>query len=89
MNIDELKKEDVLKKNFIMFLAYGLAASLGFLAQIALKAELGILVSIGVPLLIVLIVYVLSKKVHIITVAFPYILLLAAGNAHCCMGSKY
>ncbi|MFJ7970468.1 methyl-accepting chemotaxis protein [Psychrobacillus sp. NPDC096389] len=79
MNIDELKKEDVLKKNFIMFLAYGLAASLGFLAQIALKAEIGILVSIGVPLLIVLFVYVLSKKVHIITVAFPYILLLAGG----------
>jgi len=79
MNIGELKKEDVRKKNFIMFLAYGLAASLGFLAQIALKAEIGILVSIGVPMLIVLIVYVLSKKVHIITIAFPYILLLAGG----------
>lgn len=79
LNIGELKKNDVLKKNFIMFLAYGLAASLGFLAQIALKAEKGILISIGVPLLIVMVVYVLSKKVYAITVAFPYILLIAGG----------
>lgn len=79
MNMYELKKNDLVKKNFIMFLAYSLAASLGFIAQIALKAEKGILISIGVPLIITIIVFIVSKKVQAISTAFPYILLLAAG----------
>lgn len=79
MNMYELKKNDLVKKNFIMFLAYSLAASLGFIAQVALKAEKGILISIGVPLIITIIVFIVSKKVQAITTTFPYILLLAAG----------
>ncbi|MDI2589708.1 methyl-accepting chemotaxis protein [Psychrobacillus sp. NEAU-3TGS] len=79
MDMKELKKNDLVKKNFIMFLAYSLAGSLGFIAQVVLKAEKGILISIGVPLLIAIIVFIVSKKVQAISAAFPFILLLAAG----------
>ncbi|GGA18313.1 methyl-accepting chemotaxis protein [Psychrobacillus lasiicapitis] len=79
MDMNELKKNDLVKKNFIMFLAYSLAGSLGFIAQVALKAEKGILISIGVPLLIAIIFFIVSKKVQAISTAFPFILLFAAG----------
>ena len=37
MNINELKNEDLQRKNIILFLAYALAAGLGLLVQIIIQ----------------------------------------------------
>ncbi|TQR20262.1 methyl-accepting chemotaxis protein [Psychrobacillus vulpis] len=79
MNINELKRNDLVKKNFIMFLTYALAATFGLFAQIALKAEMAIIISIVIPLSIAIIAFIMSKKVLAMRVTFPYILLLVGG----------
>lgn len=78
MDIHVVKKEDLASKNAIMFLVSGLAAGLGLVAQIALKAEMSILITFAVPLLVAIVTYFISKKVHTVAIAYPYIIVCAA-----------
>ena len=87
MNIAEIKQQDLKRKNFILFLAYGLAGTLGLIAQIALKQDNAVLISIGVPLIFTVIFYFATKKVKSIVYLFPYIIIIA--GAITAMGTAY
>lgn len=78
MNMHELKKKDLLRKNTILYLAYALAVGLGLLVQILIKAESAIIFSIGIPFAISIIFYFLARKSKSIEIAkiFPYIIIL-------------
>ncbi|MEG0472380.1 MAG: methyl-accepting chemotaxis protein [Solibacillus sp.] len=77
MNIQELKLLDLHKKNFTLMLAYGIAGSLGVIAQIALGEPLVVIISLGLPLIISLIVFALTKKNAKMGLIFPYVIVLA------------
>ncbi|MEK4425461.1 methyl-accepting chemotaxis protein [Solibacillus sp. FSL K6-1523] len=77
MNIQELKLLDLQKKNFTLMLAYGIAGSLGVIAQIALGEPFVVIISLGLPLVISLVVFALTKKNATMNLIFPYIIVLA------------
>ncbi len=58
-------------------LAYGIAGSLGVIAQIALGEPLVVIISLGLPLIISLIVFALTKKNAKMGLIFPYVIVLA------------
>ncbi|MEG0471792.1 MAG: methyl-accepting chemotaxis protein [Solibacillus sp.] len=77
MNINELKLLDLQKKNFILMLVYGIAGALGVIAQIALGEPFVVILSLGLPLVISLAVFALTKKNEKMALIFPYIIVLA------------
>lgn len=87
MNINEIKKQDLVSKNFILFLAYSLAGSLGLIAQIMLKQNSAVLFSVGIPLIVSVVLYFFAKKSSLITNVFPYIVILS--GAVTAMGTAY
>ncbi|MEI4769636.1 methyl-accepting chemotaxis protein [Psychrobacillus sp. FJAT-51614] len=87
MEIIDIKNQDLAKKNFILFLAYGLAGGLGLITQIILKKDMNLIIAIGIPFIVTIMFYLLSKKWHPISIIFPYIVLLAGGIT--VIGSAY
>jgi len=77
MNMNELKNEDLKRKNFILFLAYGLAAGLGLLVQIIIQQAVVVIISIGIPFVIAIIMYLVARKSTRIARIFPYFVVLA------------
>ncbi|WP_313892527.1 methyl-accepting chemotaxis protein [Psychrobacillus sp.] len=78
MNIIELKKADLIKKNFILITVFGFSGLIGTIAQIVLKQELGVILSIAVPFLLAILFYLFGKINETGAKIFPYIVLLAA-----------
>ena len=78
MNMFDLKEQDLKRKNFILFLAYALAAGLGLLVQIIMKMSLVVILSIGIPYVVSVLLYFLAKKFSSLAIAFPYMILVAA-----------
>lgn len=77
MNIVDIKKQDLKKKNFILFLAYGLAGTLGLIAQILLKQDNAVIISIGVPLILTVAIYFLTRLTNKLAIIFPYIVIIS------------
>ncbi|MEG0471791.1 MAG: methyl-accepting chemotaxis protein [Solibacillus sp.] len=77
MTINELKLLDLQKKNITLMLTYGIAGALGVITQIVLGDTLAIIISLSLPLVISLVVFALTKKIAIMALAFPYIIVLA------------
>ena len=77
MQIQMLQKKDLLEKNSILMLVYGLAAGLGGLAQFFIGRPLGLALSLFIPALIALGIYLLQQKVEAIRPYFPFVVSLA------------
>lgn len=77
MNINELKNEDLKRKNFILILAYGLAAGLGLLVQIIIQQAVVVIISIGIPFVVTIIMYLVARRSIRIALIFPYFAVLA------------
>ncbi len=77
MNIHQLKKQDLEKKNFILFLAYALASGLGLLVQIIIQEAQVIILTVGITFVVSIITYFLARKIEVISLVFPYFVVLA------------
>ncbi|MEK3952749.1 methyl-accepting chemotaxis protein [Psychrobacillus sp. FSL K6-1464] len=77
MNINELKNEDLQRKNVILFLAYALAAGLGLLVQIIIQQAVVVIISIGIPFVISIIMFIIARKSIYFARIFPYFVILA------------
>lgn len=77
MNINELKNEDLQRKNVILFLAYALAAGLGLLVQIIIQQAVVVIISIGIPFVISVIMFIIARKSIYFARIFPYFVILA------------
>ena len=75
MNIQHVKRQDLQKKNGIQALAYGISASLGTIAQFVFNTGWGVIASVGIPFILMISLYIASKKIEVIEKAFPYIVL--------------
>ncbi|SOC02391.1 methyl-accepting chemotaxis protein [Ureibacillus xyleni] len=76
MNVELLKKNDLMKKNTILMIVYGLAATLGGLAQFIIGRPIGIALSLFIPVFITLATYFLQRKIETIRPIFPYVVLI-------------
>ncbi|HWL27046.1 MAG TPA: methyl-accepting chemotaxis protein [Ureibacillus sp.] len=72
MNISSIKQKDLVEKNSIIMLVYGLAAGLGGCAQFIIGRPIGIALSLFIPLLITFIFYLIQRKIEIMQRIFPY-----------------
>ena len=73
MNIQQVKRQDLQRKNGIQALAYGISASLGTIAQFVFNTGWGVIASVGIPFILMISLYIASKKIEVIEKAFPYI----------------
>ncbi|WP_431027305.1 methyl-accepting chemotaxis protein [Lysinibacillus sp. LZ02] len=72
-----LHGKDLIEKNTILMLVYGLAANLGAIAQLILGRPIGIALSLFIPALITLGIYFLQRKVEKIRSLFPFVVCMA------------
>lgn len=77
MDISIIKRKDLIEKNTIIMLIYGLAAGLGGTAQFIIGRPTGIALSLFIPLIIILILYLIQRKVEFMQRIFPYLVLLS------------
>ncbi|MGM9945366.1 MAG: methyl-accepting chemotaxis protein [Lysinibacillus sp.] len=78
MQIKMLQKKDLMEKNTILMLVYGLAANLGGVAQFIIGRPIGIALSLFIPALITLVIYLLQRKIEVIRPYFPFVAMAAA-----------
>lgn len=76
MDINQLKREDWLRKNQIMMIGFGLAAGLGLVAQLIQQSPMTIILPVAIPFALAILFYSLSIKVKVFSRALPYILLI-------------
>ncbi|AMQ07521.1 methyl-accepting chemotaxis protein [Sporosarcina psychrophila] len=76
MNITQLKRADWLRKNSIMMIGFALAAGLGLLAQLIQRSPIAIQLSVAIPFALAILFYFLSKKVEVLSLLLPYLLLV-------------
>lgn len=72
MTIEQLKMEDLTKKNNYLFLVAGIASGLGFIAQLVLSSMLIVQVSTGTAFFLFLISYFIQKRFDFLKKWFPY-----------------
>lgn len=77
MQIQLLQKKDLLQKNSILMLVYGLAANLGGIAQFIIGRPIGLAMSLFIPALITLGIYLLQRKVEWLRPYFPFVVSIA------------
>ena len=75
MNIEQIKRDDWIRKNNIMVLAFGLVGGLGLIAQLIQHSPKAIILSITFPYIFLWIIYYVSKKVEWFSLYLPYMLL--------------
>ncbi len=78
MLIEELKKKDLIEKNTILMLVYGIAAVLGGVAQIFIDRPIGVALSLIIPVTFTFIFYAIQRKIHVLQPYFPYFVTIAA-----------
>jgi len=76
MTINQLKRQDWLRKNQIMIIGFALAAGLGLIAQLIQQSPIAILLSVAVPFVFAILFYFLSTKNELLSRILPYILLV-------------
>lgn len=77
MDILTLKKKDLLQKNAILMIVYGTAAILGGIAQFIIGRPFGVALSLFIPVFLVIIYFILQRKMEILRPFFPYLVVLA------------
>ncbi len=79
MSIEQLKKEDWLRKNNILFYGFFAAGGLGLIAQLIMHSDSAIILSVAIPLSVSSAIYIACRvtKNSWLTLALPYILLAA------------
>ncbi|WP_413362866.1 methyl-accepting chemotaxis protein [Lysinibacillus sp. 3P01SB] len=77
MQIQLLQKKDLLEKNSILMLVYGLAANLGGIAQFIIGRPIGLALSLFIPALVTLGIYFLQRKVEWLRPYFPFVVSIA------------
>lgn len=75
MTIEELKMDDLQKKNSYLFLVVSIAAGLGFITQLVLASMLVVTISVGVALSLAIVAFLLQKKVVAFRSYFPYVMI--------------
>ncbi|MBK3494597.1 hypothetical protein JFL43_06960 [Viridibacillus sp. YIM B01967] len=76
MNTDLLSREDWKRKNFFIFLVAVFASSIGFLAQLLFDSKPMVKLVIGIIFALVLISFMIERKVVIFERFFPHFILL-------------
>lgn len=76
MTINQLKRQDWLRKNQIMIIGFALAAGLGLIAQLIQQSPIAILLSVAIPFVCAILCYFLSTKIEILSRILPYLLLV-------------
>lgn len=77
MNIAFLKKKDLIEKNTILMVVYGIAASLGGLAQFFQDRPIGLALSLLLPACVTFAFYIIQREVEKLQVAFPYFVIVS------------
>ncbi|GKV67535.1 hypothetical protein NCCP2716_00330 [Sporosarcina sp. NCCP-2716] len=79
MSIDQLKMDDWLRKNNILFYGFLAAGGLGLIAQLVLRSSSAIILSVAIPLAVASVIYIACRvmKKSWLTLALPYVLLAA------------
>lgn len=72
LTMDELKWEDLQKKNFYLFLMVFICSGLGTIAQLILSSTNLVRISLGISFLLFIIAYIAQKKINTLKIAFPY-----------------
>ena len=78
MNIHQVKRQDLQKKNTILALAYGISAGLGTIAQFVFQSNWAVISSVAIPFLLMIVLYIVSKKSIQVENFFPYIVVTLA-----------
>jgi len=73
VNIDQLKREDWLRKNRIMIIGFALAAGLGLVAQLIQQSPMAIILPVAIPFVLALLFYGLSIKIAVLSRALPQV----------------
>nr|WP_062109060.1 methyl-accepting chemotaxis protein [Bacillus niameyensis] len=73
MNIEQVRSEDRKRRNSLLAIASGLATGFGLVAMILMKMDFAISISLIITLILLIVFYVLSRKMKIIEHIFPYI----------------
>lgn len=76
--IQQLEAKDLVEKNNILMLVYGIAAVLGTVAQLFIDRPIGVALSLIIPVSITFVFYVIQRKVAIFHAYFPYVVVVAA-----------
>lgn len=75
MNLEQIRIADHNRKNTIMGLACGLILGVGLIGQIFMETYVAILLSLAIPLVLLIGLFFLSKRVEGIKRIFPYIVI--------------
>jgi len=81
LNVHEMRKKDFANKNTIMFIAYGISGLLGTLVYWLTDQGMMKTVSMAVPFTLTILFYLLSRKVRVFEVAFPWLVLAVMTGA--------
>ena len=81
LNVHEMRKKDFANKNTIMFIAYGISGLLGTLVYWLTDQGMMKTVSMAVPFTLTILFYLLSLKVRVFEVAFPWLVLAVMTGA--------
>ncbi|WP_088005703.1 methyl-accepting chemotaxis protein [Indiicoccus explosivorum] len=73
MNIEQIKRADVQKKNFIVFLSFALSVALGLIAQIIFKSEIVIIISVAAVFVLLVAAYLSARRSRWMETNFAYI----------------
>ena len=76
MTIEDLKMDDLKKKNNYLFLVISIAAGLGFIAQLVFASMLVVTISVGGALLLAVVAFLLQKRFDAFKGYFPYIMVV-------------
>ncbi|MEK4700434.1 methyl-accepting chemotaxis protein [Solibacillus sp. FSL R7-0668] len=76
--INQLKEQDLIEKNTILMLVYGISAVLGTIAQFIIDRPIGVALSLFLPVSIVFILYMAQRKLSVLQAYFPYAVIVAA-----------
>lgn len=77
LDITLLKKKDLVEKNTILMIVYGIAANLGGLAQFVIGRPIGIALSLFIPAFFVIAFYMIQRKVDFLRPYFAYVITIA------------
>ncbi|MFX3675308.1 MAG: methyl-accepting chemotaxis protein [Paenisporosarcina sp.] len=81
LNVQEMRKIDFVNKNTIMFIAYGISGLLGTMVYWLTDQGMMKTVSMAVPFTLTILFYLLSRKVRVFEIAFPWLVLAVMTGA--------
>jgi len=80
-SVQQLRQRDFEKKNFILFITFGLSSFIGFIFYLLTGQDTMKIVSMGIPVILTLLAYGLAKWVPVFQKVFPWVLLSVTAGA--------